>query len=145
MTSRQWLKRLVPPAPRRPQRSKEPSPSELLIQERSTPLVEALTALDEPCRRATVEHVLRTCIPALVARLIEKLVDLLGAGTIPRQALASLAQLGGRLDQALQLPVQRGFRACCKGRGILPVRRDHTSPVLVRPAHTVEVCASVVC
>jgi hypothetical protein len=54
--------------------------------------------------RDNVEHVLRTCTPALVARRIERLVDLLnGDGTTRRQALASLAKLGSRAVAALTL------------------------------------------
>src|SRR5215831_7939006 len=95
MTPRQWLKRLAPPTPRRPQPPGQPDPGESLLRERLTPLVEALVHPDETCRRAAVEHVLRTCIPALIRRLIERLMDLLdGAGTTQRQALASLAQFG---------------------------------------------------
>jgi hypothetical protein len=75
MTSRQRLKRLVPPSPRRPKPPRQPDPGESLIQERLTPLVETLVHPDESCRRAVVEHVLRTCIPALVARLIERLME----------------------------------------------------------------------
>src|SRR6516225_1162446 len=97
MTPRQWLKRLVPQAPRRPKPPRQSDPGESLIQERLTPLVEALTDPDESCRRAAVEHVLRTCIPTVIGRLIERLVDLLnGDRTTCRQALASLAQFGGR-------------------------------------------------
>jgi hypothetical protein len=77
----------VPRAPRRPQGP-----------------VEALAHPDEPRRRAAVAHVLRTCLPALVARLIERLVDLLeGDGTARSQALASLVQLGGRALPTLTL------------------------------------------
>jgi hypothetical protein len=57
MTPRQWLKRLVPQAPRRPKPPRQPDPGESLIQERLTPLVEALVHPDESCRRAAVEHV----------------------------------------------------------------------------------------
>jgi hypothetical protein len=73
-----------------------------------TPLVEALAHPDETCRRAAVEHVVRTCIPAVIGRLIERLVDLLdGAGTTRRQALASLAQSEGRAVTALTLRFTR--------------------------------------
>jgi hypothetical protein len=59
-------------------------------------LVEALVHPDESCRRAAVEHIVRTCIPAVIRRLIVRLVGLLdGAGTTRRQALASLSQFGG--------------------------------------------------
>jgi hypothetical protein len=91
----------------------------LLIQERLTPLVEALVHPNESCRRAAVEHVVRTCIPAVIGRLIERLVDLLdGAGTAQRQALASLAQFGGRAVPALTLRFTR-TRSVAMQRGII--------------------------
>jgi hypothetical protein len=59
--------------------------------------------------RAAVEHVVRTCIPALVTRLSERLVDFLdGAGTTQRQALASLAQFGSRAVPALNGGIVHG-------------------------------------
>jgi hypothetical protein len=67
MTRQQMLKKLVPPSPRRLQPAVQMDPGELLIQERLTPLVEALVHPDEPYRRDAVEHVERTCIPALAA------------------------------------------------------------------------------
>ena len=67
MTPRQMLKKLVPRAPRRPKPPGQPDPGASLIQERHTPLVEALVHPDESYRRAAVEHVVRTCIPALAA------------------------------------------------------------------------------
>src|SRR5262245_13426902 len=104
MTPRQWLKLLVPQAARRPKPTKQPDPGESLIQEKLTPLIEALVHPDEPYRRAAVEHVLRACIPAVIGRLIGRLVDLLdGAGTNKRQAIASLSQFGGRAVPALTL------------------------------------------
>jgi hypothetical protein len=96
-----------------------PDPGEALLQEKLTPPVEALAHPDEPCRRAAVEHVLRTCLPAVVGRLIERLVDLLGGeGTTRRQALASLAQLGGRAVPALPLRFPRS-RSVALQRGIV--------------------------
>ena len=69
--------------------------------------------------RAAVEHVVRTCIPALVTRLSERLVDLLdGAGTAQRQALASLAQFGGRAVTTLTLRFMR-TRCVILQRGII--------------------------
>jgi hypothetical protein len=104
MTPRQWLKRLVPQAPRRPKPPKQLDPGESLIQEKLTPLVETLVHPDESCRLAAVEHVVRTCIPAVIRRLIGRLADHLdGAGTTQRQALASLSQFGGRAVPALTL------------------------------------------
>ena len=97
MTRHQLLKRLVPPTPKSLPPPKQPDPSESLLQEKLTPLVQALAHPDEPCRRAAVEHVMRNRVPALIARLIDRLVDLLdGDGTTRRQAIASLAQFGGR-------------------------------------------------
>jgi hypothetical protein len=67
MTRQQMLKKLVPPSTRRLQPAVQPDPGASLIQERHTPLVEALVHPDESYRRAAVEHVVRTCIPALAA------------------------------------------------------------------------------
>ena len=116
MMQRQTLKKLVPQAPPRP---KAPSPGEWLIQERLTPLIEALVHLDEPYRRAAVEHVVRTCLPAVIGRLSERLVGLLnGDSTIQCQALASLAQFGGRAVPALTLRFMR-TRSVILQRGIV--------------------------
>jgi hypothetical protein len=52
MTRRQMLKRLVPHAPRRPKPPRQPDPGESLIQEKLTPLIEALVHPDESCRWA---------------------------------------------------------------------------------------------
>jgi hypothetical protein len=119
MMPRQTLKKLVPQAPRRQKTPGQPDPGESLIQERLTPLVEALVHQDEPYRRAAAEHVVRTCIPAVIGRLIERLVDLLdGAGKTQRQALASLAQFGGRAVPALTLRFTR-TRSVATQRGIV--------------------------
>jgi hypothetical protein len=113
------MKRLVPPTPRRPKPIRQPDPVESLIQEKLTPLIEALVHPDESCRRAAVEHLLRTCLPAVIGRLIERLVDILnGAGTTQRQALASLAQFGGRAVTALTLRFTRA-RSVAMQRGIV--------------------------
>jgi hypothetical protein len=97
----------------------QPDPGESLIQEKLTPLIEALVHPDEPYRRAAVEHVLRTCIPALVTRLIERLVGLLdGTGTTQHQALASLVQFGGHAVPALTLRFTR-TRSVALQRGIV--------------------------
>jgi hypothetical protein len=74
---------------------------------------------DEPCRRAAVEYIVRICILALVARLIERLVDLLGgAGTIQRQVLVSLSRFGGRAVPLLTLRFTR-TRSVILQRGIV--------------------------
>jgi hypothetical protein len=118
MTRQQLLKKLVPQTPQW-QPSTQPGPSELLIQEKLAPLVEALTHPDESYRRAAVEHVLRTCLPALAARLIYRLVDLLNGDVTARsQALASLAQFGGRAVPALTLRFTR-TRSVATQRGIV--------------------------
>jgi hypothetical protein len=97
----------------------QPGPGEALVQGLLTPLVEALAHPDESCRRAAFEHVLRTCLPAVVGRLIERLVGLLdGAGTTQRQAGASLAQFGGRAVPALTLRFTR-TRSVALQRGIV--------------------------
>jgi hypothetical protein len=122
MTRQQMLKKLVPRAPRRPQPPGQPDPGESVIQERLTPLVEALVHPDESCRRAAVEHVVRTCIPALITRLIERLMELLGgSGTTQRQALASLVQFGGRALPILTLRFTR-TRSPTKQRAIVEAR-----------------------
>ena len=119
MTPRQWLKRLAPQAPRRPQRPKVLGPGTSLIQEKLTPLIEALVHPDESCRRAAVEHVVRACIPAVIGRLIGRLADHLdGAGTAQCQALASLSQFGGRAVPALTLRFTR-TRSVILQRGIV--------------------------
>jgi hypothetical protein len=80
-----------------------------LLQEKLTPLIEALVHPDESCRRAAAAHVVRTCLPAVIRRLIERLVGLLGgAGTTQRQALASLARFGGRAVPALNGGIVHG-------------------------------------
>src|SRR5262249_25816207 len=97
----------------------QPDPGESQIQERLTPLVEAVVHPDESCRRAAVEHVVRTCIPALVARLLERLVDLLDSVDMARSpAPASLAQFGGRAVPALTLRFTRS-RSVAMQRGIV--------------------------
>jgi hypothetical protein len=116
MMPRQLLNRLSPDLPKPP---KQPDPRAPLLQERLTPLVEALTDPDESRREAVVEFVVRKCLPALVARLIERLVELLGgAGTTCRQALASLVQFGGRAVPSLTLRFTR-TRSVAKQRGIV--------------------------
>jgi hypothetical protein len=100
-------------------RPKAPDPSESLIQEKLTPLVEALTDLDESRREAAVEHVVLNCLPALVTRLIVRLIALLvGASTTQRQALASVVQFGGRAVPALTLRFTRA-RSVARQRGIV--------------------------
>jgi hypothetical protein len=98
MTRRDLRKPLYVEPAKRPKPTGQPDTGESLIQEKLTPLVEALVHSDESCRRAAVGHVLRTCIPAVIGRLIGRLADHLdGAGTTQRQTLASQAQLEGGL------------------------------------------------
>jgi hypothetical protein len=119
MTRRDLRKSLYVEPAKRPLQPEQPDTSELLIQEKLTPLIEALVHPDESCRRAAVEHVLRTCIPAVIGRLIGRLADHLdGAGTIQRQALASLAQFGGRAVPALTLRFTR-TRSVILQRGVV--------------------------
>jgi hypothetical protein len=59
---------------------RQPSLNEQLIQESITPFVEALVHPDEGRRQAVVQHALQTCLPGVIARLIDRLVDLLGNG-----------------------------------------------------------------
>ncbi len=65
------------------------------VQRQLTPLVKLLTEPDECRRHAAAEHVLRVCLPAVVARLADRLVSQLGTGRrTARQAAASLVQFG---------------------------------------------------
>ena len=82
---------------------REAAEAEKRLQRRLTPLVQALTEPDEPQRRAAAEHVLQVCLPAVVARLADRLVGLLrtGGGTARRQAAVSLVQFGARSLPAL--------------------------------------------
>jgi hypothetical protein len=95
------------------------------VQEQLTPLVQALLNPDESRRRAVVEHVLRACLPAVVARLVNRLVELLGQGgeVARRQAIACLAQFGHPALPALLLHFQRGHRAAVQ-RDVLAALRQ---------------------
>jgi hypothetical protein len=74
---------------------------------------------DEPYRRAAVEHVVRICILAPVARFIERLVDLLGgAGTTRRQILVLLPLFGGRVVTTFTIQFMR-TRSVAMQRGIV--------------------------
>jgi HEAT repeat protein len=89
------------------------------IQAVLTPLVRALTDPDEPRRQATVRHVQQTCVPAVIALLIDRLVALLGgSGTVQRQAVASLVQFGPRALPALTLRFSRS-RSAAVQQGII--------------------------
>jgi hypothetical protein len=106
-----------------PKSSSQTSLDERLIHERLTPLVEALTDPDEACRRAAIEQVRRTCIPAVVGRLIDRLVGLLGGEDASRgPALASLAEFGARALPSLTLKFTRTRDAALQ-RGILETLR----------------------
>jgi HEAT repeat protein len=110
------LKSLFPSTPKP---SIQPDPSEARIHERLTPLVEALTDPDESSRRTAVEQIRRTCIPAVVGRLIDWLVGLLGDEDVThQQALASLAEFGARALPSLTLRFTRTRDAVLQ-RGIL--------------------------
>ena len=69
-----------------------PSPAEVL----AIPLLDALCHPDEPRRQANAAHVLRTCLPAVVALLCRLLVErlVLGAAEGRPAARASLLQVG---------------------------------------------------
>jgi HEAT repeat protein len=89
------------------------------IQAALTPLVRALTEPDEPRRQAAVRHVQQTCVPAVIALLIDRLVALLGgSGTVQGQAVASLVQLGSRALPALTLQFTRS-RSAAVQQGIV--------------------------
>jgi hypothetical protein len=88
-------------APRRkaPARPAAPSLAEVL----AAPLLDALTDPDEPHRQANTCHVLRTCLPAVVALLCRCLVERLLAGPLEGRpaARASLLQVGAAAMPAL--------------------------------------------
>src|SRR5262245_38593941 len=72
------------------------------LQAELTPLVCALTDPDESRRQPAVSCVQATCVPVVIALLIDRLVDLLGgSGIVQRQAIASLAEFGPRALPAL--------------------------------------------
>src|SRR5262245_11767557 len=78
------------------------------LQAELMPLVRALTEPDEPRRQAAVRCVQATCVPTVIALLIDRLVDLLGgSGTVQRQAVASLAEFGPHALSALTLRFSR--------------------------------------
>jgi hypothetical protein len=83
----------------RPAAPAAPSLAEAL----AVPLVDALTDLDESRRQAAARHVLRTCIPAVVALLSRLLVErlVLGAAEGRPAARASLVQVGAAAVPAL--------------------------------------------
>src|SRR5262249_28464761 len=75
--------------------------------------------LDESRRQAAVRHVQQTCLPAVIALLIDRLVDLLGgSGAVQRQAVASPAQVGPRALPALTLRFS-GRRSAAMQQGIV--------------------------
>jgi hypothetical protein len=116
MTPRQVLNRLYPRPAKQP---KGTSPSQHRIQEMLGPLVQGLTDPDEPRRLAAVRHVQQTCVPAVLALLIDRLVALLGgSGTVQRQAVASLVQFGPRALPALTLRFSRS-RSAAVQQGII--------------------------
>ena len=82
-----------------PARPAAPSPAEVL----AAPLLDALTDPDEPHRQANTAHVLRTCLPAVVALVCRLLVERLLAGPLEgrRSARASLVQAGAAAVPAL--------------------------------------------
>ena len=82
-----------------PARPAAPSPAEVL----AAPRLDALTDPDEQRREAAARHVLRTCVPAVVALLCRGLVERLLAGPLEgrRSARASLEQVGAAAVPAL--------------------------------------------
>jgi hypothetical protein len=77
--------------------------NEPMIQQHLAPLVQALLDPDDVCRQKVVAHVQQNCIPAVITRLMRRLVDLLGSGheDARPQAMASLIQFGDRAVLAL--------------------------------------------
>jgi hypothetical protein len=94
--SQKVLRRRKAPGPARPA---APSLAEAL----AAPLLDALTDPDEARRQAAARHVLRTCVPAVVALVCRLLVERLLAGPLEgrRAARASLAQVGAAAVPAL--------------------------------------------
>ena len=90
-----------------PRRRKAPGPARpaapSLAEALAAPLVDALTDPDEQRREAAAGHVLRTCVPAVVALLCRCLVERLLAGPLEgrRAARASLLQVGAAAMPAL--------------------------------------------
>jgi hypothetical protein len=91
-------------APRRrkapgPARPAAPSPAEAV----AAPLLDALCDSNEPHRQANAAHVLRTCLPGVVALLSQGLVERLLAGPAEGRpaARASLVQVGAAAKPAL--------------------------------------------
>ena len=96
------LRRKVPARRRKgpgPARPAAPSPAEVL----AAPLLDALTDPDEQRRQAAARHVLRTCVPAVVALLCRCLVErlVLGAAEGRPAARASLVQFGAAAAPAV--------------------------------------------
>jgi hypothetical protein len=91
----------VPPRRRAPGPARLAAPS--LAEVLAAPLLDALTDPDEARRQANTRHVLRTCIPAVVALLCQGLVERLLAGPLEgrRSARASLAEVGAAAVPAL--------------------------------------------
>jgi hypothetical protein len=89
----------VPRRRKAPARLAAPSRAEVA----AAPLVDALCDPDEQRRQAATGHVLRACIPAVVALLCRCLVERLLAGPLEgrRAARASLVQVGAAAAPAL--------------------------------------------
>jgi hypothetical protein len=89
----------VPRRRKAPARPAAPSRAEVA----AAPLVDALCDPDEQRRQANTAHVLRACIPAVVALLCRCLVERLLAGPAEgrRAARASLVQVGAAAVPAL--------------------------------------------
>jgi HEAT repeat protein len=103
---------------------KQAQATENRIQKALKPLLEALTDPEESCRRAAVEHVLSTCIPAVIRRLIDRLVELLinDKESVRRRAADSLVQFGTRALPALTHTI-RHLRSAVQQARLLEVLR----------------------
>jgi hypothetical protein len=73
-----------------PARPAAPSPAEVL----AAPLLDALTDPDEPWRQAAAGHVLRTCLPAVVALPCRGVVERLLAGPLEGRRSARARRQG---------------------------------------------------
>jgi hypothetical protein len=90
--------------------------SERRLRELLSPVVKALADTDESRRRAVLEYISQAWLPAVVARLLNLLVGLLGRGgeAARRQAIVSVAQFGHRALPALTLRFRRSRRAAAQ-------------------------------
>jgi len=92
--------------------------SEERIQGALAPLVSAATDPEESRRHAAVAIALQKCVPAVLRRLIDRLVDALAHGgqAVCRQAAASLVQVGPRAVPVLTHRLKQARSAAVQQR-----------------------------